>query len=286
MVYVELLMAGVLGGFLAGLLGIGGGFVVVPVLILLLPAVGIEGDLVPKVAVATSLAAMIPTALSAVLAQHRRRNLDLAWVRRLAPGAALGAAVGSLLAASLSGPWLALIFALYTGYFALKMLRTRPQAAEPGRVARCVRTLPVRLVGALIGGFSAVAGVGGACLTVPFLLCSAVEMKRAVAVSSAVGLTIAVAGCAGFASASVSDAAAAGTWLVGLVHAPAALLLAATACVCAPLGVAASQRLPVAHLKRAFGAVVLVACAATLVRQFGADMDLAYAVATAANVLR
>lgn len=277
MAYVELLLAGVATGFLAGLLGIGGGFVAVPVLILVLPTFGIEADLVPKVAVATSLAAMIPTACSAVIAQYRSHNLDLAWLRRIAPAAAIGAAVGTQVAAVVSGPWIAVIFAAYTGYFAMKMLRDRPLRGDRnGRFGRCLAALPASAVGALIGTFSALAGVGGASLTIPYLLFLGVGMKPAVAVASGVGLAIALAGTTGFASAALAQPAAAGS-LAGLIHWPAALLLAATAVMMAPRGVAAASRLPVRQLKRAFGAVLVAACLATVGKQFPVGAAIEYA---------
>jgi uncharacterized membrane protein YfcA len=267
MTYFELCLAGVVGGFLAGLLGIGGGFIVVPALMFLLPALGVDPGLVPKVAVATSLAAMIPTASSAVFAQYRRSNLDLAWVRRLMPVVAIGAALGSQVAAATTGPWVAAIFASYTGYFAVRMLRDLPlQSQQPGLLARAVRAAPVPLVSALIGLVSALAGVGGASLTVPYLLLLGVEMKRAVALASAVGLTIALAGSLGFASDTLATPPGPHGF-AGWIHWPAALALAATATIMAPRGVAVADRLPVRHLKRAFGALCLVACVATLVRQ-------------------
>jgi uncharacterized membrane protein YfcA len=267
MVYLALLTAGLASGFLAGLLGIGGGFVVVPVLMVLLPAVGIDPGLVPKVAVATSLAAMVPTACSAVYAQHRRGTLDTQWLKRLAPGAALGAAVGSQLAAAVSGRWVAIIFAAYAGYFALKMLSNPTVVVAPtGRAARAIVALPTPLAGALIGAFSALAGVGGASLTVPYLLLAGVELKRAVAMASAVGLAIALPGAVGYASASLGTWASGSSSLIGLVHWPVALTLAASAVAMAPRGVAVSHALPVRHLKRAFGAVLLVICAVTLTR--------------------
>jgi len=265
MVYFALLLAGIASGFLAGLLGIGGGFVMVPVLILLLPTLGIDPGLVPKVAVATSLAAMVPTACSAVLAQYQRGTLDLSWVRRLAPAAAIGAAIGSQLAAAVSGQWVAIVFAIYAGCIALKMLRgsaVAPQAA--GRAARVVGALPAPLAGALIGAFSSIAGVGGASLTVPFLLSAQVEMKRALAVSSAVGLAIALAGGTGFATASAGTLSAGSSALVGLIHWPAALMIAVSATLIAPRGVSVAHMLPVVHLKRAFAAVLVTVCAITL----------------------
>ncbi len=265
MVYFALLLAGIASGFLAGLLGIGGGFVMVPVLLLLLPTLGIDPGLVPKVAVATSLAAMVPTACSAVLAQYRRGALDISWVRRLAPAAAIGAAIGSQLAAAVNGQWVAIVFAIQAGCVALKMLRgsaVAPQAA--GRTARVVGALPVPMVGALIGAFSSIAGIGGATLTVPFLLSARVEMKRALAVSSAVGLAIALAGGAGFATASASTLAPGSSALVGLIHWPAALMIAVSATLFAPRGVSVAHLLPVIYLKRAFAAVVVAACTITL----------------------
>lgn len=267
MVYLALLAAGVASGFLAGLLGIGGGFVVVPLLLALLPALGIEPGLVPKVAVATSLAAMVPTACSAVAAQHRRGALDVRWVRRLAPTAVIGAAAGSQLAAAVSGRWVAIIFAAYAGYFALKMLRDPEVAvASPLPASRTVRALPAPLAGALIGAFSAVAGVGGASLTVPYLMLAGVEIKRSVALASAIGLAIALAGAAGYASAPAIASAANSKVLIGLVHWPAAVLLALTAAVMAPRGVAVAHALPVRQLKRAFGAVLVITCAVTLAK--------------------
>jgi len=265
--YAALLLAGTLSGFLAGLLGIGGGFVVVPVLWLILPALGIDASIVPKVAVATSLAAMVPTALSATVSQYRRGALRAGWLRVLVPGAALGAAIGSQVASALSGVWVVALFAIYTGYFALKMLHNRPLKPDcPGPVARGVARLPGTTVALAIGGFSAIAGVGGASLTVPFLLFRGLDMKQAVAVSSAVGLTIAIVGSAGFAVPALLASSHASLQQFGFVCWPAAAMLGGSAVLMAPHGVAAGHALPVASLKRAFGAVLAVVCAATLLK--------------------
>jgi len=136
MVYLALLLAGIASGFMAGLLGIGGGFVMVPVLILLLPMLGIDPGLVPKIAVATSLAAMVPTACSAVFAQYRRGALDLQWVRRLTPAAALGAVIGAQVAAAVNGRWVAMVFVIYTASIALKMARARRVVTSGRRISR------------------------------------------------------------------------------------------------------------------------------------------------------
>ena len=268
MVYVELVGVGLMAGFLAGLLGIGGGFVVVPALLLLLPAFGISPALLPQVAVATSLAAMIPTAAAAVYAQHKRGAIDFAWLKRIVPGACLGSAGGALLASSVSGTWVAIIFASYAGYFAVKMMINRPRSSgAPSAVAVAITSCPTPVIGALIGGFSAIAGVGGASLTVPYLLSQNTEMKRAVASSSAVGLGIALVGAFSFALASTHAIEPQGaSTLVGLVCWPAALILSGGSIFMASRGVALSHRLPVARLKQAFGVVLIAACTMTLAK--------------------
>lgn len=267
MVYFALLLTGTASGFLAGLLGIGGGVVMVPVLLVLLPILGIEPALVPKVAVATSCAAMVPTACSAVLAQYRRGALDTLWVQRLAPGAAIGGALGSQLAVVCSGRWVAVVFAIYAGAVALKMLcGSAAEVHAEGRVGRAIAAVPSPLAGALIGAFSSIAGVGGAAFTVSFLLAVRVEMRRSVAVASAVGLAIALGGGAGFATASPVPWSAGSSALLGLVHWPAALMIAASATLIAPRGVSAGHTLPVVHLKKAFAALLVVVSAITLTK--------------------
>ena len=268
MVYVELVGVGLMAGFLAGLLGIGGGFVVVPALLLLLPAFGVSPALLPKVAVATSLAAMIPTAAAAVYAQYTRGAIDCSMLKKIAPGACVGSVGGALLASSVSGTWVAIIFAGYTGYFAVKMMVNRPlRSGEPGVLAAAIAACPTPVIGALIGGFSAIAGVGGASLTVPYLLSQNTEMKRAVASSSAVGLGIALVGAFSFALTSTPTIEPQGaSTLVGLVCWPAAMILSAGSIFMASHGVALSHRLPVGQLKQAFGVVLIAACTMTLAK--------------------
>ncbi len=268
MVYVELVGVGLMAGFLAGLLGIGGGFVVVPALLLLLPAFGVPTELLPKVAVATSLAAMVPTAASAVYAQCKRGAIDYAWLKRMIPGACAGSAVGAVLASSVSGTWVAIIFASYAGYFAVRMMMTRPGAAGArGALSAAIAKCPPSIIGALIGGFSAIAGVGGASLTVPYLLSKNTEMKRAVASASAVGLGIALIGACSFAiTLAHAPEPQTSSMLVGLVCWPAALILSGASIFMASSGVAWSHRLPVQQLKQVFGVVLIAACTMTLAK--------------------
>jgi uncharacterized membrane protein YfcA len=173
--------------------------------------------------------------------------------------------MGAQLAKNIHGAWVAGFFALYAGYFALKMLGDPVvDPSRSNRLARLITRANQPCVGLGIGGFAALAGVGGASLTIPYLLQAQVDMRRAVAISSAVGLAVAAAGAMSFATG-VGTVDGDKT-LVGLVCWPAALTIALSAIWMAPLGVAASHRLPARLLRRAFGGVLLAVCVATLVK--------------------
>ena len=199
---LSLIACGVVSGLLSGMLGIGGGLVVVPALYLILRAQDVALPLIPQAAIATSLAAMIPTALASSWAQARRGALDPAWLRRLAPGVALGAALGAVLAGSVRGSLVSLVFVAYASFFAWRMLRAGNAPPRPQRIVFAsgpsfatppfALRLPVGAIACLIGLSSAVAGIGGAIVTVPYLVACSMDIKRAVAVSSAVSFVIAL----------------------------------------------------------------------------------------------
>lgn len=248
-----LLGCGLLSGFLAGLLGIGGGFVVVPAMLAMLPAHAAAGQPVAQMAVATSLAAMVPTTLSAVFMQWRRGAVDAAALRALAPGIALGAWMGAGLLPWLRPTWVALAFAAYAGYFAWRQFQDGPPGWGAG--------WPQDLAGAVIGSVSVLAGVGGAVLTVPYLQQRAVPVHRAVATSSGVALLLSLAALAGLAG---QPGPATPVWWTG------ALWVGGSALLAAPLGVRCAHGLPVRRLKQAFAlllvtvSVLALAKAATL----------------------
>lgn len=251
---IACLACGLASGFLAGLLGIGGGLVVVPALLLLLPfasSVPLGEIGVPQVAVATSLAAMIPTTVTALIAQQRRGAIDRAWLARLAPGACLGALIGAWLMPHFDPRVVAAVFVAYAGWFSLRML-----CAARGRVMPAPwHRWPSLPVAAVIGVVSVLAGVGGAVFTVPYLESRALPMTHAVGTSSGVALSLSLVAVVSMAFA--PSAAPMVCW-------PAALAVGAAAVCTVPLGVRTAHRWPVVRLKRAFAALLMLAAAGSL----------------------
>ncbi len=248
-------LTGLTSGFLSGLLGIGGSLVVVPALYVLLPLLGFAADRVPHVAVGSALLPMIPTALAATLAQHRRGGIDTGWLVKLAPGMFAGAALGAVLAMHLRGPALSLLFAIQSFYYGCRLMRRADGAAERGRprlLAWCANA-PSWLVGPLIATACACAGMGGGSLSVPYLLGRQVPLLRAAATSGALNLCIAVGGALGLGAllGSASAMPASVSWL-------AAVVVGASAVLSVRHGVALAHRLPVGLFRKMLGGVTLL----------------------------
>ncbi|OBS09652.1 sulfite exporter TauE/SafE family protein [Acidihalobacter prosperus] len=243
---------GVVAGLLAGMLGVGGGIVVVPVLLAAFAYLKVAPEMITHLAIGTSLATIVFTSLSAVRAQQRKKAIDWQLVRALAPAVVVGSFISGYVAGWIPGHWLRLTFGVFLILASIQLLLNwRP----PGR-----RGLPAGpglwAVGVAIGTVSALVGIGGGTLTVPFLSWCNVEMKRAVAASSALGFVLALFGAAGFVISGFGDPMLP-SWSLGYVSLPALIGIMATAVLFAPLGVQLSHRLPVAVLKRIFGMLLL-----------------------------
>jgi uncharacterized membrane protein YfcA len=246
-------LTGIASGVLAGLFGVGGGVVVVPALILIFTRVGMTPDWIPHLAVGTSLAAIVATGAASAHAHHRRGAVRWDLAARLAPGIILGAWAGAAVAGVLPDLWLKRIFALFLIYVGMRMLVRQadgPPRAMPGGAGMFA-------TGSGIGALSALVGIGGGTLTVPFLHRVGIDMRRAVGTSAACGVPIAVAGALGFMVVGLGREGlpAAST---GFVYWPAvgAILLASVPT--APLGARLAHALPVALLKRGFALLLLV----------------------------
>lgn len=249
----SLIALGAATGLLAGLLGIGGGMLMVPLLTLIFTSRGYAEEHVVHMAVATSLATILFTSVSSVRAHHRRGAVLWKVVRTLAPGIVLGSLIGAQIAGRLPTVWLALIFAAFVGFSAVQMLLDR--APKP------TRQLPAPVgmfaAGNVIGLASALVGAGGGFISVPYMVWNNVKMHNAVATSSALGFPIAAAGTLGYVLAGRGQAGLPqGT--LGFIDVPALLAIAIASVITAPLGARAAHALNTRPLKRIFAILLFL----------------------------
>lgn len=241
------LAVGAFAGLIAGLLGVGGGLIIVPALAWLLVQESINPSWLMHLAIGTSLATIVFTSLSSIRAHHRHGAVRWELVRELSPGIVLGAIAGGLLAKSIPTDGLGILFGLFELLVALQMGFSLSPAAH--------RPLPGSAgmwgAGGFIGGFSAILGIGGGTLTVPFLVWCRVSMHQAVATSAACGLPIALAGVTGFIIAGWGQDGLP-EYSLGFVYGPAFLGVVVASVLFAPLGAALAHRLPVVVLRRFF----------------------------------
>ena len=248
------LVLGGAAGLLAGLLGVGGGLVIVPVLLWLFEGQGIGGGHAMHMAVGTSLGTIVFTSLSSVHAHHRRGAVAWDVFARMTPGIVVGGLAGAAFAGALAGRALEAFFGLFELAVAARMAwggRTVPHRTLPGAGA-------LAGAGGVIGAFSAVVGIGGGTLTVPFLAWCNVPMQRAVATSAACGLPIAIAGALGFLAAGWGTPGLPG-WSVGYLYLPALAGIAAASVLTAPVGARIAHAVPAAALRRGFAVFLVVA---------------------------
>lgn len=259
---LELLALGIGAGFLAGLLGVGGGMVLVPFLTHILSQRGVSSDMAVKMAIATAMATILFTSLSTMRANQRRGAIRWDIVRAMAPGIVLGGlATGAGVFSLVKGQALALSFAAFVGYSATQMLRaTAPKAS---------RQLPARgglaAVGAGIGFVAGMVGAGGAFIAVPFMTRCNVPIHNAVATGAAIGFPIALASTAGYVISGWSQPAPL-PGALGFLYLPALALISLASVSIAPLGARVAHALDVRALRRIF-AVMLYVLAADMLRR-------------------
>lgn len=249
---VELAALGLATGYLAGLLGIGGGMLIGPFMTIILSARGVPADLAIKMAIATSMATIIFTSISSVRAHHQRGGVRWDIVKGLAPGIVLGGAIASVGVFSiLKGTWLAIFFALFVGFSATQMFldkKPKPSRQMPGTAGQVA-------AGSVIGFLSGLVGAGGGFVSVPFMVAHNVSILNAVATSAALGFPIAAANTVGYV---VSGSAMSGLppYSLGYVWLPGLVVVACCSVLTAPMGAKMAHRMPIAKLKRVFATVL------------------------------
>ncbi|MCW8194443.1 sulfite exporter TauE/SafE family protein [Proteobacteria bacterium 005FR1] len=247
------LAGGAFAGFTAGLFGVGGGTVLVPVLLFIFRRAGFPDPVLMHMAVATSHSVIIFNAISSMRAHHLRGAVNWLVFRGLAPGIIAGALFGAWLADQMASEALLLVFAIFLLIVSVQMLlgrQPRPHRTVPG---------PTGLAGAgsVIGGMSALVGIGGGSLTVPYLSWCNVAMASAVGTAAAIGLPISLASTLGFILAGW-DNDQLPAYSVGFVYLPGLVGLAVAGVLCAPLGARLAHRLPAARLKQIFALFLML----------------------------
>ena len=248
-------------GFLAGLLGIGGGMVMVPVTLWVLHVQGLDSPHTQHIAIGTSFLVMVFTAFSSALAQHRKQAVRWDIVRGMVPGLMMGVVTGAVLARFISAKNLQLFFIVFVTVVAIRTLRnikSKPTRTLPGRGGMAA-------VGGIIGVISSWVGIGGGAMSMPFMMRCNVSVREAVGTSAALGWPIAASGALGYLAAGWSvPGLPAGT--LGFWYLPLAAMMAVATVTVAPFGVKVAHTLPPEKLKTAFGVLLLVIAAQMLYR--------------------
>lgn len=251
---------GLFTGFCAGLLGIGGGLIMAPVLTFIYSSQpGFPENEALHLALGTSMAAILFTSVASLRVHHIHKAVLWPVFRRITPGILFGTLVGTWFAARVPARWLGLVFAVFTCYVALQLVanfKPQPSREVPGRRGTFA-------VGAFIGAISSLVSVGGAAITVPFLTWCNVRMQEAIGTSAAVGFPIAVGGTLGYMFNGWGHPGLP-PWSLGFVYLPSLLWMIPASTLAAPVGARLTHRLPVAVLRRIFAALILAMAARML----------------------
>ncbi len=256
------LAAGVFVGFFAGLLGIGGGSVMVPILSLTFVKLGYSNEHVIHMALATSMATILPGAFASTRTHHAHKAVNWEVVKKMTPGILVGTLLGTVFAYFSSTAFLKYFFVGFMFFLAAQLVFGLKPEVDKSE-AQANRTLPKTAgmvsFGALMGFVSSLAGIGGAVLTISFLTWCNVKIHEAIGTSAAVGFPIALAGTVGYVVTGMMDHDLP-EWSLGYVYMPAFFGIAITSFFVAPIGAKLAHKLPVVVLKKVF-MVFLVALA-------------------------
>lgn len=242
------LLTGAFVGFFAGLLGIGGGLIIVPVLISAFMAQDFPDDRVIHMALGTTMATIIFTAAASLRTHHQHRAVDWKIVKQITPGILLGTFIGAAWASALTSAVLSGIFVVFIFYAATQMalqFRPSPMFQLPGKFGMV-------LVGGVIGVLSSLVAIGGGLLSVPFLTLCKVKLQHAIGTAAAIGFPIALAGTAGYIFNGWQQTETFPEYSLGYVYVPAVIWLVAASMLTAPLGARMTHTTRTALLRAIF----------------------------------
>lgn len=247
------ILLGTFTGFMAGLLGVGGGGIMVPLLTAIFLAQGMSVDSVIHLALGTSMASIIVTSFSSMRAHHANAGVVWPIVQRMTPGVIVGTFLATFVAAHTQSLYLAIFFVIFMAYLAVQMFLNK----KPAPSHKPASSTELVAAGTGIGAISALMSVGGGGMTVPYLTWRNVEVKKAIGTSATMGFPISIAGTIGYLiNGDANTATIAHT--IGYVYWPAVSIMSLFSFFTAPIGARLAYRLPTATLKKLFGVLLII----------------------------
>lgn len=256
-IYLWFVVAGAFAGVCAGLFGVGGGLIIVPALVWILGAYGFPSEFIPHVSVGTALATIIITSISSLTAHNKKGGVRWDVFKNLTYGLVIGSLFGAWVATLIQGDYLQGLIGVFAIIMSIQMfMKTADENIKP-----LPKPMSQSVAGGVIGMASAIFGIGGGSLNVPYLTHAGLPMKQAVGTSAACGLPIAIAGALGFmwfGSSHVANLGDQVDGLIGFVHWPAFVAISVASFITAKLGAKIAHKLPAATLKKAFACLLIV----------------------------
>lgn len=250
---LSFLLLGCAVGFMAGLLGIGGGGIMVPILTSIFLAQGIPVENVVHLALGTTMASIILTSISSIRAHNANGGVLWNVVKSMAPGIVVGTFLATLFVSHINSLYLALFFSVFMAYVSVKMFLNKQPKVTRGLDSNG----KLLLAGGGIGAISAIVSIGGGSLMVPYMIRQNVDVKKAIGTSAAIGLPISVAGTLGYIINGLASEPAA-SYTIGYVYFPAVLFISVTSFFIAPLGAKLTHKLNITTLKKIFSVLLMV----------------------------
>jgi len=250
---ITFLALGSIVGLMAGLLGIGGGGIMVPILTTIFLFNGVSTEIVVHLALGTSMASIIVTSISSLRAHHLKGAVIWNIVRKMSPGIILGAFLATFIVRQASSFYLAIFFSLFMSFIAIQMFINK--TPKPNR--KISKTPGLLIAGSGIGAISAMVSIGGGSLTVPYLVWHNIDIKKAIGTSAAIGLPISIAATAGY-LINGWGMHSTEAFTFGYIYLPAVICISSASYLTAPYGVKLAHKLHVSVLKKVFSVLLIL----------------------------
>lgn len=250
---IAFLVLGAVVGFMAGLLGIGGGGIMVPTLTTIFLAQGVPIEQVVHLALGTSMAAIVMTSFASMRAHQRHDNVLWDVFKMMAVGVIIGTFAATFLATYLKSVQLAIFFSIFMAYVSIQMAIDK----KPKPTRELSGSKVLFFAGSFIGAISALVSIGGGSLTVPYLVWQNVDLKKAIGTSAAIGFPLSIAGTVGYIFNGLGESSLSSDMSLGFVYLPGVLLISFMSFFTAPYGAKVAHKLPVAKLKKVFALLLM-----------------------------